>query len=194
MDNFKVIPNEALHPWRTERLMWVSECLIADRVWLAGGALRTLIRPTDEIADYDLFFKSPTDATIVMDWLKSDGWKLVFECPKKELYTYKRRGVKTQCITKHYYPTVYELLDSFDFTVCQAAIDSKNLYFSRNWLSSIRKQKLMINKVTYPVATINRMMKYRAKGYRVDEHMLIDLVNEISNRQFEQDQLAMYVD
>jgi hypothetical protein len=180
--------------WRFFRMDWVHNLIQPNRVWVAGGALRTMVDPTEEVADYDLFFSSAEDAAATINYLKQHGWKLVFECPRGELYTFKVRGIKAQCITKHYYTSAEALLDSFDFTVCQAAYDGQTLTLTKDFIRSVQQKRLILNKVTYPVATINRLMKYKAKGYVVTEKLLVDLVTDIAGKQFDDNQMALYID
>ena len=164
------------------------------KVWCAGGALRSLINTNEPIADYDMFFSDVVYAEKLHNTLTVAGWKCVFSCPKKELYTFKRKGIKVQLITKRFYSNVEELLYSFDFSVCMAAFDGDTVFMHRSFIKDVRKKNLSINDVTYPVATINRLFKYKNKGYNIKESTLVDLVRSISSRQFDGDQLQLYID
>ena len=118
----------------------------------------------------------------------------MFECPKKELFTYKRRGVKIQCIAKQFYRDALELLDSFDFTVCQATYDGVRVVLTHDMIRSVKSKELAINRITYPVASINRLFKYRERGYKVTEQTLVEMVQQISGQQFDDEKLALYID
>lgn len=110
-----------LDPARLSKVNWIlNSGLINENVWLAGGALRTLIDPTEKICDYDLFFKQrennpfePFDLTIdrndgevlkTKEKLEKLGFKLTFECPQGKLYSYE----------KEILPTTTELPESFN--------------------------------------------------------------------------------
>lgn len=189
------IPVENLHQWRTSRLEVVKPYLEPNQVWLAGGALRTLIHHTEKISDFDLFFNTKEKLWQVNEKLKEDGFRCVFECPKGELFTYKKRDLKIQCIAKKYYKDSIELVDSFDFTVCQAAYDGVSVDIAKRMIKSVKLKRLYVNKITFPVASINRMFKYKQKGYHVSEKTIADMVMEISDgRKFTGDHLQMYID
>ncbi len=184
-----------LHAWRISRFEIMKKYLRANSVWLAGGALRTLIEHTQQISDFDLFFKSADHLSVTRAELLADGFVEVFACPKGELFTYKKRDLKVQCIAKHFYLNDTHLVDSFDFTICQAAYDGTSITVAKKMIESVKRKSLYINQITYPVASINRLFKYKQKGYTISEKTLVDLVAQISDgRKFSAEQLQLYVD
>lgn len=189
-----VVDERNLQPWRLERLFWVRQLLLGNGVWVAGGALRTLFNPCEVISDFDLFFQDSKALDFTQDILEMSGYKLIFECPKGELFTYRYRDVKIQCIAKRFYSDAIDLIDSFDFTICQAAFDGTTLHITKSMIKSAKKKNLYLHKVTYPVATLNRMMKYKEKGYYVLEKTLRDIALQISAGTFDGEQLALYID
>lgn len=70
-----------------------------------------------------------------------------------------------QLITINYYSTVETLLDSFDYTICQFATDGENLYLGDTTLFDTVRKKLHINRITYSLATIRRLIKYSKQGF-----------------------------
>jgi len=87
------------------------------------------------------------------------------------------------------------LIDSFDFTACQAAYDGVSVDIAKRMIKSVKLKRLYVNKITFPVASINRMFKYKQKGYHVSEKTIADMVMEISDgRKFTGDHLQMYID
>jgi hypothetical protein len=124
---------------------WFEELSNIEGVYLAGGCLRNLLGGDDEISDIDLFFRDQQalDAAMkVMDlWAGSEegDWYKAFECPAKELITYKsaieklmygedataedyRNQKKVQFITKSFYPDPVSLISTFDFIPTCACI------------------------------------------------------------------------
>lgn len=183
-----------LNPWRLGRIAWVYDYLEENAVWVAGGALRTMFCPTEAVSDYDLFFRSKAHMNVVRNRLEDDGFRCVFACPKGELFTYKWRSVKVQLIAKRFYSSARDLIESFDFTVCQAAFDGRSVTLTKEMIKSVKTKKLYVNTITYPVASLNRMMKYKEKGYFVGEDVLREIVTQIADRRFNDDELVLYVD
>lgn len=189
---------------------WFTELSQIEGVYLGGGGLRTLLNEDDVICDIDLFFRDQTAldaATAVME--KSGEYYVAFQCPANELRTYKSGGDvldedkddefyenqnKIQFITKSFYRSPEELISSFDFVATCACLYQDKLYTHKDWLRCVRKKQLELNFVSYPVATINRMFKYKEKGFWVPSNMLVQLVEEINTGEFDGDRLALYVD
>lgn len=143
--------------------------LLIGGVFLAGGALRTFINLDEVVSDYDLFFESEVAAEMTRERLKNLGFELIFECPEGKLFTFAGRGMKIQCICENYYLTARELISSFDFTCCAAAYDGNSLLVHRHFPLAVRQKKLRLLNLTFPVATLGRMMKYEKKGYKTGE-------------------------
>lgn len=158
-------------------------------VVIAGGAVRAYFH-AEQIEDFDLFFRRNNDFTFrenidrVRHTLMDKGFKETFVCPEGKLYTYKKdieiditkvthytkTPIKVQLITEKEFIGVQELLDSFDFTVTQFAYDDEGrVWWSPQAISDTVDQMLNINKITYPVATLNRIIKYNKKGYNTRE-------------------------
>lgn len=184
-----------LHSWRDnvidsrikELLGWFKDC------WLAGGAAKS-IYSREEVVDYDLFFRSPEAREDLALELQEMNFRKIFECPKGELLTYKNGQVKVQLITKRYYSDLEDVLTSFDLTPSMFGYDGEYLYTYKNCIKDVKKKRLGLNKVTYPVATINRVAKYMKKGYSYTEEFGQELILEINTKQFDPEQLALYVD
>lgn len=122
------------------------------------------------------------------------GGKKTFECPKGELFTFKKHGVKVQCVAKRFYVDAENLLNSFDFHVTQQSFDGRFIHVSKEAIRSIKKNKLTVHQISYPVASLNRMMKYKSYGYYIPAKTLRDIVMQINTGQFSEDALVLYVD
>lgn len=101
-----VISISKLKSRRLDKIRWLyQQGIINESVWLAGGALRTLVDPKETIVDYDLFFKYDvrehqsmdafwhkhlTNVTETREALTKLGFKLTFECPEGKMYTYEK--------------------------------------------------------------------------------------------------------
>lgn len=140
--------------------------LLIGGVYLAGGALRTLVDLDEVVSDYDLFFESQVAAELTRERLKNLGFDLIFECPEGKLFTFAGRGMKIQCVCENYYFTAKELISTFDFTACAAAFDGNTLWVHRHFARSVRKKTLKLLSLTFPVATLGRIIKYDKKGYK----------------------------
>jgi hypothetical protein len=160
--------------------------LINEDVWLAGGALRTLIDQNETICDYDLFFKDSINTILnygklnkTRNKLEILGFKLTFECPEGKLYTYTKNIcpdriwvgnevstiIKVQLITEHFYSSPEELLSTFDLSPTYFCTDGEWLWTNKTAIKSVKKKVCSLLKLSYPISTFKRIIKYYEKGY-----------------------------
>lgn len=165
-------------------------------VILAGGVFRSWIHKDEPIADYDLFFTRHGAIQETEQFLVGKGYKVVFRCPLGELTTLKLDGVKVQLITKFIYEDVFHLVHSFDLTACCAGYDAdtNSLVCNDNWLKDVRKKTIAFNQIQYPVATINRVFKYKQKGYNYTPESLRDFIWIIKDTEYDESSMVYYVD
>lgn len=170
-------------------------------VILAGGAVRDALFDK-EISDYDLFFTSTLQLEEVKNYLLRQGFSNVFTCPLGQLFTYMKgedfkkpeECVKVQLIVKRTYSDVADLLDSFDFSVTYFALHKGIVYTSWQAIKDVRKKQLSLVNLEYPSSTINRLYKYRQKGYYTG-HVIKEIVLRISEIQgYNPENDTLYVD
>lgn len=167
---------------------------------LAGGAVRDALFD-EEISDYDLFFTNTDNIEAIKDKLLSDGFSNVFTCPLGQLFTYMKgedfkkpeECVKVQLIVKRTYSGVYDLLYSFDFSVTFFAMHEGIVYTSKQAIKDVRKKQLSLVNLEYPSSTINRLYKYRKKGYYVG-HVIQEIVRTINTSTYDWENDTLYVD
>lgn len=104
--------------------------------WLAGGALRRTLQGFKLDSDFDFFFHSAEQLEEFSTLLQAKNKNLhksnetehhvEFKGPVGEDNLY----VKVRLIRFAYYNSPEEVIDSFDFTICQFAYDGYNLYCS----------------------------------------------------------------
>lgn len=180
---------------------WLIGLLVYSKgVYLAGGACRAALDNT-LVQDYDLFFEDPESKKHVEKWLGEEYE--IFRCPEDKLVTYRKYGVKIQLCSPRYYSTAEELVHSFDITAscisihCDRELSWKVTYLP-DTLRDIANKRIRLNTVQYPVATINRIQKYRAKGYTITDEVWKDLLTRVrhfSQEDFDNpDNMAMYID
>lgn len=163
---------------------------------LAGGAIRDGLHGK-EISDYDLFFTDLLTVALIKEYLPSVGYNLVFACPQGLLYTFKMDDIKIQLICKRRYEDVYDLLDSFDFTICQYAITgTSGVYTTRQAIKDSKTNTLNLHKLTFPSATINRLSKYKKKGYYAGKAIkqIVQAIVNIAPEDYDENLDSLYVD
>jgi hypothetical protein len=94
-------------------------------VVIAGGSVRDSLFG-DKYNDIDIFglSKGELDEFVKFNLSKSQGYKLVYF--NDNLRTYKKGKIKVQIIYREY-EKLTDIIDSFDFTVCQFMYDGEKV-------------------------------------------------------------------
>lgn len=154
---------------------------IRNGAWIAGGAIRrTLIRQALD-SDFDFFFKSQ-DA--MNEWAEKlpATMKMVRETDHHKHWRGTVEGselpIDVQAIRFRFYESAEAVIDSFDYTITMFALDGDSLVTTPEALWDLGRKKLAIHKVTYPVATIRRMLKYTRQGFTACGGCMATLLRE----------------
>ena len=152
-----------------------------DGVWLAGGAVRRTISGASLDSDYDFFFR---DADTLEKWssLLPSNFAPVRETEHHKQWRGTIDGVDgpidVQAIRFKYYASVEEVIDSFDYTICMVAVSGDDLVTTPEALWDLGRKRLAIHRVTYPVSTMRRMLKYTGQGYTACQGCMATLLRE----------------
>ena len=157
-----------------------------DRMWIAGGAIRRAISNQPIDTDVDYFFKRRSKPFDFPEWFESINHecKIVRETDTNTTYEVRYDGTKTikvQAIKINFYDSPKDLLDSFDFTICQFAYDGEDLYCGDYSLHDLGRKRLVINNISYPVASLRRLIKYTQQGYYACQGTMTRFLETISD-------------
>lgn len=166
-------------------------------LFLAGGYFRSWINKSEPVCDYDIFFTDLSVKDEAAKFIEDCGFFRVFTCPLGELISFKNDdGVKVQFITKFQYISVSSCVQTFDLTACCCGYDvsTNSIICHEDWAKDVKSKMIAFNDVTFPVASIARIIKYHGKGYRYTQKSLVAFVQLIAGREFDSDKLSLYVD
>jgi len=162
---------------------------------LAGGAMRSFINKTEDPNDFDLFIvgDSPELKAKILAFCDTN-YENIFRCPQELMYTYKTPFGKLQLICPKIYTSIEDLLDSFDITAGRSAYDGTVLCTFKSFIKSVKKKVLSFHKISFPLATMNRMYKYKSYGYSIYEASE-QFLREVNGGFFPEDNLFVhYID
>ena len=152
--------------------------------WCAGGALRRTLAGMPLDSDFDFFFRSADE---LATWEKGlpPSLKLVRETDHHKHWRGAIEGselpVDIQAIRFRFYDSAEAVIDSFDYTITQFALDGGSLVTTSYALWDLGRRKLAIHKVTYPVATLRRMLKYTRQGFTACAGCMATLMRETAS-------------
>lgn len=143
--------------------------LIPGGAWLAGGAVTALLSNTENLNDYDVFFKDETSMMqLKNNFDNMEEIQLITTTDNSFLYQYS--GNLINVIRKRYYPDVDALLNDFDITACMFAIDTlpfngMHLFCGDFSLLDLANKEIKVHNVESIGTTFKRIIKYGTKGF-----------------------------
>lgn len=158
---------------------------IWDKVFVAGGAITALVHDYP-VVDVDIYFRNSQDIAAVKHLLKANDHHIYtkeynedgeLKVNKKTFDVYVE-GLKYQfIIDPAFIGMPVEVLGTFDFTVVQNYFDGETLTVHDDVLTN----SLILNHDTIykPEKTLQRLVKYRQRGFKMDTDNYIKLIQAL---------------
>lgn len=148
--------------------------------WIAGGAIRRTLIQEPLASDIDYFFRDEAQASAFGADMELRGAKIISSREQVTTYgiTIDERKVIVQAITLGYYPTLEDVLDSFDFTITQFGYDGTDLVCGQFSLWDLARKRLALHKLTFGVSTVRRLIKYTKQGFTACGGVLASILEE----------------
>ena len=158
-------------------------------VVIAGGAIRDSLFG-DEFSDIDVFglTKEDLDLFVKLNLTKGHGYKLVYF--NDNLRTYRKGKIKVQIIYREY-EKLTDIIDSFDFTVCQFMYDGEKVICNPSALLDVYHKRIVINHLDplFVFDSLRRVQKYIQKGYTICNGGIKDILDktrELTQEQYDE--------
>jgi len=147
-------------------------------VVIAGGAIRDSLFGI-EYSDIDIFglTKEDLDLFVKLNLSKSQGYKMVYF--NENLRTYRKGNIKVQIIYREY-DKLTDIIDSFDFTVCQFMYDGEKVICNPSGLLDVHHKRIVINHLEdlFVFDSLRRVQKYIQKGYTICNGGIKDILDK----------------
>ena len=145
-----------------------------EKCFVAGGAILSAVTKTD-VSDYDIYPKSKEAMLEAIYYLMEDEGCFIVNISDRavtlksnEYKNDKDERVIVQVMMFDEFETADKIFEFFDFTVCMAAFDcdTKEYHFHKDFWIDVAGKTIRFNpKTRYPLNSMMRLGKYRAKGY-----------------------------
>jgi hypothetical protein len=176
INNFNLFCSQRNLPIKNlERFSTVLKQILATNTscFIMGGAIRRILLGEEGIkSDVDLFFTSDADFGKALQTFHNnkDIFKFEKETNNHVCFIWLEQNVPVQLIKiiPKQDCNVEDILNEFDYTICQFAVNYKNLdvlYSGDSSLFDLGRKRLVINNITYPVASLRRLIKYSKQGF-----------------------------
>jgi hypothetical protein len=168
--------------------------LIPTEYAIAGGAIRDYLSD-EEVKDIDVFCQTKEAEDKLIAFLEKEGEKMN---ENTQLANFKFKNRWIQIIkSKYYNMQTTEVIDSFDFTICGAMLVDDKFFSLPTFFQDTLAKHLRINKITFPLSTLERMQKYIKKGYEACNGTLLAVAKSQASVNFDnpsEDTLRFYSD
>lgn len=182
----------------TAPLRFVIDQLPRRGAWLAGGAVRRTLAGHALDSDFDFFFR---DEAALAEWSLALPSSMRLERETRHHKHWRgtlegmERPIDVQAIKFSFYASAEAVIDSFDYTITMFALDGDDLVTTPEALWDLGRKRLAIHRVTYPVATMRRMLKYGRQGFTACQGCMATLLRETASNPAALDALGIeYVD
>ena len=171
------LPKESLLT-KLPNFVYVVDVKGSMNVVIAGGAIRDSLFG-DEYSDIDIFglTKEGLDLFVKLNLSKSQGYKMVYF--NENLRTYRKGKIKVQIIYREY-EKLTDIIDSFDFTVCQFMYDGDKVICNPSGLLDVYHRRIVINHLEplFVFDSLRRVQKYIQKGYTICNGGMKDILDK----------------
>jgi len=150
--------------------------------WIAGGAALQWYLGGECETDIDIWCRNKKQEKKVHGRLQNIGFLVIVNSDNaitlRHDVAFKNgssnfKKVTVQLIKQTYPNSAKEIIDDFDFTVCQLVTDGNTYIAGRHTYKDIKTRRLRL--VEYkPKTFLKRYIKYVAYGYKPDANLIID--------------------
>jgi hypothetical protein len=165
--------------------------LTRSKAFIAGGSIASVFssRP---ICDYDVYFKNYNAYKTTYDEIRVDLERSIKKISTTqhavtiEISTAADEVITVQLIRipESFKENPVDLFNEFDFYVCCGLYEFESGAFKlhRDFLKHVAQRKLVYNiHHKYPIASLLRVEKYKAKGYTIDSTNFLKIILHISS-------------
>lgn len=170
-----------------------------DIMFTSEQAFITTFNLLQEYSKESLKLKAETNAFNLLEELSKDpergegkykdykNYTLVTDFEDFKTDTKKHRFVvfthdakpKIQLIKLVWYEDGQHIIDTFDLTVTQVAIDKDFVYVNPLTILDLANKKLVLHRMQFPASTLRRIIKYSAKGFYACPGSLVNIATKI---------------
>ena len=153
-----------------------------DGPWIVGGSVRRLLDGLPQTSDVDVGFRDAEQLAAFVARLTAAGFKQTGETPEYVGLSGKigDATMAVQALRVTFGARPEDVIDAFDFTICQFAFDGTDLVCGDFSLYDLARKRLAIHRITYAASTVRRMLKYGRQGYRFCQGTVVAILEAVA--------------
>lgn len=156
----------------------VSPEIPSGDLFIAGGAVKDFLS-NKPIKDLDVFFRTEQQASTFIEKFKTvPGVQIISESDNSCSVSWAFANSPAQPIKivldliKARFGTPEQVISTFDFTICSAAVTPHSMVFHKNYFQDLFTKSLVFNSLP-DLSGLRRVLKYVNKGFHIDESELV---------------------
>lgn len=181
--NTDLLPSDAVRPTINDsvvvKLAEYFKLDIEKGPWLAGGAvLKSYLGQPMGLSDLDIWFANRAQFEQVQKLVSDLGCSRVYSTENADSYKYYSLDLGTysiQLIKRKFFDKPEQIINQFDFTVCQLVTDGIRTIVGPTTIPDIRARRLQLSRGLVAESVIPRMIKYMVYGYRPTPELLEEI-------------------
>lgn len=143
--------------------------------FVAGGAVRDYFSVGKISSDIDLYSRDQVSIDIANNFFRNEA-SMKFENGNVTKYDWNE--IEVDVIKKPFKESITEFLNTFDFTVCAAAVTNTEVIYHGDFFVDLARKELRLinpNELIFPYSTLQRVQKYNQKGFWARKELLQQL-------------------
>lgn len=172
-----------VHPHDDEFVEWLFSLVGRNPFsgpWIAGGSCLRWYQRQPAVTDIDVFFSHKKQWDLWISALANNLGSVFDPHVKPDMQvssppfqsanawtydiTFKNKQYKLQLIKKHFFSTAQDVIDRFDISVCQIAMDrDSNITVGDYFARDVAAKQFRLNNITD--STVPRVLKYMCYGF-----------------------------
>lgn len=163
-----------------KKLVSYLELDINNGPWLAGGIVRKIYTNESlKLSDWDIWVTSPTQYGIVYNKLHALTEDVISTINADTFkIEYNQEVHSVQVIRNVTFDNVTDLLNQFDFTICQLATDGNTTILGEHTAADLRTKTIRLTDNTVRKNITSRLVKYVTYGYKPSIELYNQMIGE----------------
>jgi hypothetical protein len=165
--------------------VWYLKDIIRETAcgYIAGGCFKDIFSGKTP-KDYDIFFYNEHDYNTTLYCVDNDAkWRKKYSNDKVQAF-YNDDGITIE-LNHSIFGKPQKVMKEFDFVLDQVSYTESEtegqyeLIYHKNFFEDLQMKRLTITKVSYPLSTFNRALRYTGYGYNLCLDSKIELAKHI---------------
>lgn len=160
--------------------------------WLAGGAVRKIYLGQDiGHSDWDIWFRNAEQYDRSHKLVLGLGADVAYSSDNATTFKYEFEGEthNIQLIRRRFFDSAEQVINQFDFTICQLITDGRTLKIGRQTAQDLDQKLIRSVSINLQSYIIPRLVKYMVYGYYPCRELIEDIESQAATINWQETQI-----